>query len=98
MIMHDHRCVECQAITEALVKSDETSVSCHRCGGHAKRVILKAPNPDWTGLAMGDNASPEAINRFERSRKQQKDKEEKSLRENGDYGAAPGSDGGSSYS
>jgi hypothetical protein len=47
---------------------------------------------------MGDTASPEAINRFERSRKQQRDKEEKSLRENGDYGAAPGSDGGSSYS
>ncbi|MHA2163609.1 MAG: hypothetical protein ACXABF_14420 [Candidatus Thorarchaeota archaeon] len=98
MIMHDHRCKECGSVTEALVQASVRSVSCQLCGGHATRVILKAPNPDWTGLAMGDTASPEAINRFERSRKQQRDKEEKSLRENGDYGAAPGSDGGSSYS
>lgn len=98
MIMHDHRCTECSSVTEALVNASVRSVSCRKCGGHATRVILKAPQPNWAGLAMGDNASPEAINRFERSRKQQRDKEEKSLRENGDYGPAPGSDGGNSYS
>lgn len=97
MIIHDYRCIECGLTEERYCKSTDKVLKCNRCDGAAKRVILKAPNPDWTGLAMGDNASPEAINRFERSRKQQREKEERSLKENGDYGSAPGSDGGNSY-
>lgn len=92
MIMHDHRCKECGSVTEALVQASVRSVSCQRCGGHATRVILKAPQPDWARLAMGDNASPEAIDRFERLHKQQREKEAETYKEHGDYGPRPGAD------
>ncbi|MDB2363024.1 zinc ribbon domain-containing protein [Candidatus Pelagibacter bacterium] len=90
MILHDYRCLECGLTQEHFVKKEERIVSCKKCKGAANRITLKAPNPDWTGLAMGDSASPEAIERFARVRKQQKDKEEKSYKENGDYGPRPG--------
>lgn len=97
MILHDYRCTKCGTEQERFCKQDEIHLDCVKCGEVAYRVILKAPQPDWAGLAMGDSASPEAISHFERTHKQQRAKEEKSLRENGDYGPAPGSDGGNSY-
>lgn len=91
MILHDYRCTECGLVEERFVKVDDTIIACNRCSGAAQRITLKAPNPDWAGLAMGSTASPEAINRFERVHKQQRDKEEKTFREHGDYGPAAGS-------
>jgi putative FmdB family regulatory protein len=90
MILHDYRCTECGLTEERFVKADEHIVACNKCQGAAKRITLKAPNPDWAGLAMGESASPEAINRFERTHKQRKDKEEKTYRTHGDYGPAAG--------
>lgn len=97
MIIHDFRCVECGLVEERYVKQGVHSVSCGKCDGFSKKITLKAPNPDWTGLAMGDSASPEAIDKFEKRRKQQRDKEERCFNENGDYGPAPGSSGGNGY-
>jgi len=90
MILHDYRCESCGVVQERFVKAEEVVVGCD-CGGIATRVILTAPQPDWAGLAMGDSASPEAIDRFERVHKQQRDKEAKTFKEHGDYGPAPGS-------
>ena len=98
MILHDYRCQECALVEERFVNVDETQVECAACGAVANRVTLTAPKPDWAGLAMGANASPEAIKRFERTHTQQRDKELKHKREHGDYGPAPGSDGGNGYS
>lgn len=39
---------------------------------------------------MGEGASPEAIKKFEKMRREQRAKEEKSQREHGDYGPSPG--------
>lgn len=97
MIIHDYRCEECGELQERYCKAEEKELNCVHCGGVANRVILKAPQPDWAGLAMGNNASPEAISRFERSHRQRKEKEAKHMRDNGDYGPAPGSDGGNGY-
>ena len=70
---------------------------CGACGGVSHRVILRAAKPYWSRLAMGDSASPEAIDRFERMHKQQKAKEDKTYAEHGDYGPAPGGSGGRDY-
>jgi len=91
MILHDYRCVNCGLVQERFVKYEEKHICCHTCGEIADRVILKSPQPDWAGLAMGDSASPEAIDRFERNHKQQRDKEAKTFKEHGDYGPTPGS-------
>lgn len=40
---------------------------------------------------MGSNPSPEAIKKFDKMRRDQKDKETKTMAEHGDYGKAPGS-------
>jgi hypothetical protein len=94
MILHDFRCVECRHTEEHFVSSDTQSVACERCGGHAGKIFLELAKPHWAALAQGDNASPEAINRFERIHKQQTAKENKSYKEHGDYGPAPGGQGG----
>lgn len=43
-------------------------------------------------MALQDGATETSIAHFERIHQQQKAKEEKSMREHGDYGKAPGSD------
>lgn len=40
---------------------------------------------------MGEGASPEAIRKFDKMRREQKDKETKTMQEHGDYGKSPGS-------
>lgn len=40
---------------------------------------------------MGESASPEAIKKFDKMRREQRDKESKTKLEHGDYGKAPGS-------
>lgn len=90
MILHDFECQSCGVVTEHLVSSSVYEIDCIYCLGTTKRVILQAAKPHWSSLAMGDSASPEAIDRFERLHKQQKAKEEKTYAEHGDYGPASG--------
>ena len=64
--------------------------ACGECGERTNQVVRTAPQPHWTSLAMGEGASPEAIKKFEKMRREQRSKEEKTKREHGDYGKAPG--------
>ena len=70
--------------------SERGSQSCGECGSETRQVIRQAPRPHWTSLAMGDSASPEAIKKFEKMRREQRAREERSMREHGDYGKSPG--------
>lgn len=77
---------------EAFCKmSERQDQKCPECGSTGKQVILTPPVPHWTSLAMGEGASPEAIRKFDKMRREQKDKETKTMQEHGDYGKSPGS-------
>lgn len=93
MILHDFRCEECDTVEEHYCSSGDELSICDACGGISHRVFKQLAKPHWLALAQGDNASPEAVDRFERMHKQQKAKEEKTFAEHGDYGNAPGSSG-----
>lgn len=94
MILHDFRCRRCGVTEEHGVDGAAriTQVQCPHCLGTAERVFLKAPSPDWLSLAQGESASPEAIDKFDRMHRQQKEKEERCMQEHGDYGPRPGAD------
>jgi putative FmdB family regulatory protein len=92
MPTYDYRCPQCGAEDERFVKvSIRKEQDCGECGTRLEQIIKKAPAPHWTSLAMGAGASPEAIKKFHSMRRDQRAKEEKSKREHGDYGKAPGS-------
>lgn len=97
MPLHDFECTKCGATREHFVYGNTAEVECMNCGAIAKRVFLTPAKPHWAALAQGNSASPEAIARFERVHKQQKAKEDKSYSDHGDYGPAPGGDGGRNY-
>jgi hypothetical protein len=90
-VFHDFKCPEGH-VTEQYVHRDTTESPCEVCGLLAKRVFLVAPRVDWLSLGASRFASPEAIQRWDRMHKEQKDKEERSLAEHGDYGPRPGAD------
>ena len=90
MPLHDFRCRRCKHVHEHMVDAGTTSMPCTECLGTAERVFLVAPKPDWLGLAQGDSASPEAIDKFDKMHKQQAEKESKAQAEHGDYGPRPG--------
>lgn len=91
LILFDFRCKQCKREFEELVKSDVFRIQCPKCNGTALRIISPI-RIDKTALALTEGASPESLRHFERIHQQQKAKEEKSKREHGDYGKAPGSD------
>ena len=88
-IVHDFRCAE-QHVSEHYVSTGTTSVQCPQCKRPALRVYLKAPALDWTGMAMGENAGPEFIDRFRKVHDDETKRQEATLAEHGDYG--PGYD------
>lgn len=92
MPLHDFECAKCGSVKEHFVYGNVQQVDCLDCGGIAKKVFLVVAKPHWAALAQGDSASPEAIARFDRVHRQQKDKEDRSMREHGDYGPRPGAD------
>lgn len=55
------------------------------------------PRIDRMGMALGEGATPTAIDHFERVHKERRAIEEKRFKEHGDYGPMPGSDGGSGH-
>ena len=92
MPTYDYRCPNCGASDERFVKvTERLHQYCGECESLLTQVILKAPAPHWSSLAMGDSASPEAIKKFESMRREQRAREEKIYNEHGDYGKAPGS-------
>ena len=84
-ILHDFRCDRGHVSTH-FVRSEDTQVPCPACGDPARRVFLKAPALDWAGMAQGENAGPEFIDRFEKVHKKETERQSKILREHGDYG------------
>lgn len=84
-VIHDFRCANGH-VHDAYVSSGTTEVPCPQCREPAQRVFLRAPRLDWAGMAQGENAGPEFIDRFEKNHRKEKEKQEKSLREHGDYG------------
>lgn len=92
MPLYDYRCNTCGTAHEALVKLDhrEQPQTCPKCGDHAYRVLLTPPRFSIDMLYTSN--SPEFADKYERLCKQRREKEEKSLRDHGDYGPAPGAD------
>jgi hypothetical protein len=67
--------------------------TCPECANESKVVFLTAPKIDWGKMGAQANASPEFIDRFEKTHKQQADKEAKFEKEHGEgeyYNVAPG--------
>lgn len=94
MPMYDYQCTKCGNVHEDLVKLSQRDEpqDCRACDGTATRAMITPPRIDWLGMGYQKNVSPEFIDRYERVIKQQKAKEEKSLRDHGDYGPRPGAD------
>lgn len=92
MPLHDYRCsnLNCRQVSEHFVDWTQNIVECPQCGSEAARVFLVSAKPNWLALAQGENASPEAIERFDRMHRQQTEKETKCYEEHGDYGPRPG--------
>jgi len=85
MPIHDFRC-PAGHVHDALVKFDETSRECPECGNLAERVFLTGPRLNYLAMGTQENVSPEFQARFDKLHRDQKAKEEKSLKEHGDYG------------
>ena len=84
MPLYDFRCPDGH-VHEAIVPYTERHKhECPECGKQAELVWLTTPKLDWSGMAMGPNAGPEFIDRFEKSHKKRREQEEKHKSEHGD--------------
>ena len=92
MPTYEYTCPACGHEQETFCKvSERKDQSCDGCGQTTTQVVRTPAQPHWTSLAMGNSASPEAIDKFHKMRNEQRIKEESTQREHGDYGKAPGS-------
>jgi len=91
-LVFDYKCENCgnEVIGKVVRSEEKDDVHCNACHEALMTRQVSAPKLDWDSLARGENASPEAIRHFDKKRKQQRAKEEKSMREHGDYGPRPG--------
>lgn len=89
MPFHDFRC-ESRHVSEHLVKTDVKVVQCPVCEEPATRVFIRPPKIDWLGMAQGESAGPEFVDRFEKIHNSETARQNKFLEEHGDYG--PGYD------
>jgi putative FmdB family regulatory protein len=90
MPIHDFRCTECNHVHEALVHWKDKERECPECGNVARRVFLKLPELSYLTMGAQKHVSPEFQSRFDKMHRDQKAKEEKSLKEHGDYGPSHG--------
>lgn len=80
----EYKCIACGDEDERLLPLRERQTQeCASCGSALTQVVRTPPQPNWAALAMGESASPEAIDRFDRNHKNQKAREEKAIREHG---------------
>lgn len=91
MPIYDYRCHNCGNEFEGMstIAQRDNPRICHKCGSWALKVITTPPKVDWLNMAY-TGESPEFADHLARRCKQQKEKEEKSIRDHGDYGPAPG--------
>jgi len=90
MPLYDFRCPEGH-VHDTITPVGTKTVVCPECGKEAKQVWLSAPKLDWAGMAMGENAGPEFIDRFEKSHKKRREQERKHKEEHGDNMRGAGS-------
>jgi hypothetical protein len=88
-VLFDFQCVNGH-VSEHFVSSGTDSVDCPNCGDPARKVYLVAPRLDWYGMACQPNAGPEFEARFAKMHDRETRRQEKILKEHGDYG--PGYD------
>ncbi len=80
----EFKCPDCDQYFDRFCKiADREEVIHEGCEHTAKQVVRTPAKPIWSSLAMGDSASPEAINKFEKMHKQQADKENKAIADHG---------------
>ncbi len=77
-------------VHEEIVNVHTMDHDCPECGQTAHMVFLKPSKLDWGRMAQGTSAGPEFIDRFDKIRRKQKDKEIRAWNTHGDYG--PGVD------
>lgn len=90
MPIHDHQCLTCNHVFDALVKWDDPAPPCTECGNECKRVYLKAPKLNYLAMGAQKNVSPEFQQKFDKMHKDRAVKEEKTMKEHGDYGRGAG--------
>ena len=84
MPTYEYVCPDCGQDFDKFCKMSERKQTIHEgCVSIAKQVIRTPAKPNWSALAMGESASPEAINHFDRMHKDKAAKEEKAIREHG---------------
>jgi hypothetical protein len=88
-ILFDFQCPRGH-VSEHFVSSGTEGVDCPECGDPARKVYLQPPRLDWMGIALTESAGPEFIDRWERLHARETRRQERILREHGDYG--PGYD------
>jgi hypothetical protein len=85
MVVHDFEC-DAGHVAEHYVSRGTQTMPCPVCKQPARLVFLSAPRLDWARMAMGANAGPEFVDRFERIHKRETARQARILREHGDYG------------
>jgi putative FmdB family regulatory protein len=92
MPTYEYTCPNCGHEQDVWCKvSERKDQPCEECGEILSQRVRTPAQPHWTSLAMGSSASPEALKRFDKMRRQQAARESKTYAEHGDYGKAPGS-------
>lgn len=79
MPIKEFRCQTCNHEHEELVNLRDREAPCPKCGASSKQVFLTPAKIDWGAMGAQANVSPEFIDRFERTHKQQLEKEKKAL-------------------
>lgn len=77
--------------TDAFVKRGTETRPCDTCDEVATKCIRHAPKLDWLGMAQGEAAGPEFVDRWDKMHKDRKAHEERAETEHGDYGPMAGS-------
>ena len=95
LMLFDFECPS-HGLFEELVNSDVRQIPCTHCGRTSVRQI-SAVRIDKTAMALSASASPESIAHFERIHRERRAIEDRHHANHGDYGPAPGSDGGRGY-
>lgn len=86
MPTYEYTCPKCGHEFERFCKlSERLDQKCGKCDNIGRPQVRTPARPNWTALAMGDSASPEAIKRFDKMHRDKKAKEDKAMREHGSY-------------
>lgn len=84
MPTYEYTCPACGHEDDIWCKvSERKTQKCSECGETTNQVVRTPAQPHWTSLAMGDSASPEAIKKFDKMRREKKAVEDKKIADHG---------------